>query len=444
MSGALFKSTSSSSNSATSASVTSTSATSVSGTGSSTTSAARTLLGEIGSLKSILLQRLRASTQHQQPPLRVQQASTSSSYHLSNAPHTTNNSRNPSNSNIQIVPQHYPLNPHYTIYPQSEYRGPDLNQNQSQNQNQHSKLITEESASANRHLSILMDPLQPMPTRNPILDEQSTNFRLRAESKSYSPLTVGGASGQLPTSSGNANQAQQAHVTQLQPPAHLHSQPPTANGPGGSQQNSQSSSRSSIVEKKTSSRSSSLINTPAGHDSSKPSYQQYPFPHVNSHSTHLHSYHNGSTRTNSLPNPPIDHSVTTPLTPPEPPSTNPSYFNQRNSFTSMYDSHQQQGHNYRVPPYSQQPTSMPKPTGPITSSPISTTSPLRLQESSEFATSMSKNQLPSVSELDKSIKGASSNVPKSATTLPPLHLSPMFALLNKDNDDDKILKKRKT
>lgn len=62
--------------------------------------------------------------------------------HLSSTP-----LRHPSNSNVHIVPQHYPLNPHYTIY------------------NAANKLIKGEGEHQGRHMSVLMDPLQPIPDK---------------------------------------------------------------------------------------------------------------------------------------------------------------------------------------------------------------------------------------------------------------------------------------
>lgn len=73
-------------------------------------------------------------------------------------------------SNYNIVPQHYPLNPNYSLYNNSEsvfrhfkMSSEDLQQQQQQQQQQQRQA----AAPPNRHVSILMDPLQPIPGRAP-------------------------------------------------------------------------------------------------------------------------------------------------------------------------------------------------------------------------------------------------------------------------------------
>lgn len=120
--------------------------------------------GDISNLKSLLTQRMT------QAPPTIPQA-----YYLNNT------TRNPSNSNIQIVPQHYSLNPHYTIF------------------NAAKKLLKDEGGGSGRHQSVLMDPLQPAPTYEGKLNEKYGPESAKSYSekygpeigKSYSPLSAG-------------------------------------------------------------------------------------------------------------------------------------------------------------------------------------------------------------------------------------------------------------
>lgn len=79
-------------------------------------------------------------------------------YHLNDVSLTL--SKNSATHNI--VPQHYPLNPNYSLY------------NNSDAAFRHFKMSNEEiyqqktATSSNRHLSVLMDPLQPIPSRTPV------------------------------------------------------------------------------------------------------------------------------------------------------------------------------------------------------------------------------------------------------------------------------------
>lgn len=92
-----------------------------------------------------------ATSQPHPPPPQPQApapAQAPSQYHLNDVA-----SRYPTTSNI--VPQHYPLNPNYTIYNHEiSFKNVKLNENSPIDPIRHS---------SNRHLSVLMDPLQPIP-----------------------------------------------------------------------------------------------------------------------------------------------------------------------------------------------------------------------------------------------------------------------------------------
>lgn len=385
---------------------------------------------QISKLKASLLQTINVP----QIPSQLQQQNVPhppSNYHLNDSPHNVTNSRNPSNSNINIVPQHYPLNHHYALYNSHK-----LNQANPAGADEHG-----------RHLSV-MDPLQPVPSRqgsrSSVEDSNvaTSSFHMRAKSKSYSPLTIGGV-----------NQTQQ---NPNQPPQ-------TSNLQNFSSPNRPSSTRSSFTDTK-------------GPPEVKQS-PQYPFPIMGPPSTEQSQplpaiQHNRlncqGVRTNSLPNPMLDHSqATDAVNPPPAPYNIPTssyYFNQRNSFSSLYDQNQQaQSYNQQstptsapsfrhpsapYPPYGTQPP--PPPSAPSTLANTNTgfippINPLRTDspnvasngppnKSDQISEEGQKKQLPSVSELDISIKGSSENK--------------MFSLLNKDTegeskDDGFTFKKRR-
>ncbi|KAK6199550.1 putative transcription factor [Scheffersomyces amazonensis] len=378
----------------------------------------RTLQSDIASFRSLLLQRIRTMSNSSVSHNHGSQSS-ASAYHLNDT--KAANSRNPSNSNIHIVPQHYPLNPHYTIYsnpndvptfrkfPAAAATGSTSNPDESVTSTSSTggaastsvalssssaagatTAATNQAAPVGRHLSILMDPLQPIPSRSikPVFDEHhqqpAANFRLRAESKSYSPLTVGGSS---------------ANATALQ------SSP------------QQSSNRSSYGNLNDTKRSSSLvsnsnsINTPDSKLPPATPNQSYPFPNMVPDHLPPPLLPPSSTRTHSLPTPHVEGTSATP------PSSVPPYYNQRNSFTSIYD---------------------------------------HLPASSATSAPAAPNQLPSVSELDKSIKTTTNNTNNTNNSInkPSLSASPsstslpsMATLLQPDREredvDDETRKKRK-
>lgn len=104
-------------------------------------------------------------------------APSNTTYHLN----SHSGSRNPSASNI--IPQPYPLNPHYSLH----LLRSDFRQTIVKEETNTSALATPLTNNSSRHFSVLMDPLQPLPQR-PTRVEETT--RVRSESKSYSPLSV--------------------------------------------------------------------------------------------------------------------------------------------------------------------------------------------------------------------------------------------------------------
>ncbi|EGW34074.1 uncharacterized protein SPAPADRAFT_59501 [Spathaspora passalidarum NRRL Y-27907] len=302
------------------------------------------------------------------PPQQQQQSQPPTTYHLDST------SRNPSNPNIHIVPQPYPLNPQYSIY---------------KNENVFRPKPTEENDPTRRNMSVY-DPLQPVPSRHnsrvliedpslpplPSLAPSSNvlgqpPFRLRAES-TYSPLSMAGAKQQQQQQQQQPQQQQQQQTGS--PVSQSHPPPPP------SHYSTPSSTRSSLESKK-----------PAIH----------PEPYQPSQ-TPSSTYPPLGSRTNSLPTPRTE-------------IYNPQggYFHQRNSFTSMYEP------KYSPLPPSQQ-SSQTQSNGIRHGSP-----PRSIPE-----------QLPSVSELDKSIKIGSTGSVGGSVGLPPL--------FKKNNDiGDSDLKKRR-
>lgn len=135
---------------------------------------------EIRGLRTQVLQRIEAM-QHYLPTPPPPQA-----YHLTKPP-----LRQPLGTQINIVPQNYPLNPNYALYQQDSFRA--------------------KVASELRHRLVLMDPLQPIPSRKnltiliddvtaaataqsappqPAPPTIAAGTRLRAELKLYLPLLV--------------------------------------------------------------------------------------------------------------------------------------------------------------------------------------------------------------------------------------------------------------
>lgn len=101
-----------------------------------------------------------------QPPPSLSHPHTQN-YHLNEVSLTL--SRIP--SNCTIVPQHYPLNPNYTLYPDTrQFR---LSSDDLLNQ-----------ARPSRHFSVLMDPLQPIPARSGAVQHAEEPL------KSFSPLSI--------------------------------------------------------------------------------------------------------------------------------------------------------------------------------------------------------------------------------------------------------------
>ena len=304
-----------------------------------------------------------------------QHASISSSYHLDSA----SSSRNP--STVSAAPQSYPLNPHYSIY-----------SNNSDSNNGFFRK-REDSNNSKRNLSVY-DPLQPVPSRHNsriLIEEQSSNsvgqqqlqhpaFRSRAES-TYSPLSNVGKSN---------NQQQPA-----KPPTPIN--PPRIKTP--------------VSEvKKQQQQQQQQVQAPPPPPPPPSTKQPVVPPVVQQKPSQVQT-----SRTNSLPNPITDH-----LAPQSP------YFIQRNSFTSIYE-HQK---SLRIP-----------------SPRFNTTTPPRsVPENKESLSSMAKetketvvstSALPSVSELDKSIR--------SLVSLPPIiqHKDEREGNSNYNNDDNDTNKRRK-
>lgn len=119
-----------------------------------------------------------AQVAHHPAPIAHHPAPAQNQYHLSEV-----SARYPSTSNI--VPQHYPLNPNYTIYNHEiSFKNVKLNERSP---------IEPINYSTNRHSSVLMDPLQPIPmeaTRSPatIKTYQQYPFPVMTQQSSH-PVT---------------------------------------------------------------------------------------------------------------------------------------------------------------------------------------------------------------------------------------------------------------
>ncbi|ODV82031.1 uncharacterized protein CANTADRAFT_19624 [Suhomyces tanzawaensis NRRL Y-17324] len=426
------------------------------------------LLNEISKFKSVLLQRINQNTLNN---VNISSNATGPAYHLNTPNFNSATSKKPSNSNLHIVPQYYPLNPHYTIYNPHRHPGKVstslLISNDEQQPGQPPSQVQQQNP---RNMSVFVDPLQPIPSRQSkiLCDENqpgpqgnqgsaaansSNAYRMRAESKSYSPLTIGGANAG-PTSSVKPNPSQPATMV-----AGAVTASPSQIG--------SSSSRSSIYD-----------NIKGGLPELK-NYRQYPFPNMSNNGTEnssgsntpshpiqsqlpphtsaiTHHHKLSGSRTNSLPNPQIDHTQNLDGAPTSAGPGNPEanhYHSQRNSFTSMYEHkhpHPSQLHYYPNSVHLPPPTPQLQPGLSSNNSAASGVAPLgALQKSSSASTSgstiptintlrsdspkpltptpeasaklldidpqrvpspnvasiqsESKNQLPSVSELDRSI-----------------------------------------
>lgn len=104
------------------------------------------------------------------PLLQSAQPSSQNLYHLSDTPVLAHLR---ADSSHQIVPQHYPLNPNYTVYPPNEIAFRQF------------KMNNDDTPA--RHLLILMDPLQPVPSTQKPVDQ---HLQPHAENRSYSPLSM--------------------------------------------------------------------------------------------------------------------------------------------------------------------------------------------------------------------------------------------------------------
>ncbi|RLV89092.1 Transcription factor SFL1 [Spathaspora sp. JA1] len=296
--------------------------------------------------------------------------------------HLDSTSRSSSNPNIHIVPQPYPLNPQYSIYKNENVFRPK-----------------EDNDPNKRNMSVY-DPLQPIPSRHNsrvLIDEPNVqlpptlvptsntlaqpSFRLRAES-TYSPLSVAGSKQQPQPGS---------------PVSHPHPPPPPPPGPTSTNHYSNpSSSRSSVESKKP------II--PLSVQQQQPQPQSQPQPQQQPYCEQPPSYPAIGSRTNSLPTPRTEKY-----------NSPRGYYYQRNSFTSMYEPKYNP-----LPQQQQQQSSSTQTNGTRYGSP-----PRSIPE-----------QLPSVSELDKSIQGVGGSVSPVSVGLPPL-----FKKKNDIGDSD--LKKRR-
>ncbi|RCK62715.1 Transcription factor SFL1 [Candida viswanathii] len=374
---------------------------------------------DIRNLKNIInqrIQRINMIPMHQAPPVQQQQPgaqiqvpqpgqlppgqqqqqqhhSSVSSYHIDSA----SSSRNPSAASI--VPQAYPINPHYSIYSNSS----DANNGFFRKR--------EDSNNSKRNLSVF-DPLQPVPSRHNsriLIEEASSNvtpnvaqqhaqqpptFRSRAES-TYSPLSNVGKSG-------NPQQQQQPPQPTVKPPTPINA--PRIKSPLNELKHQQQQQQGQAP-------TASLAPPPPPPSTKQPIIHQPQQPPTQVQTS----------RTNSLPNPINDH-----LTPQSP------YFIQRNSFTSVYE-HQK---SLRIP--SPRFNTTPPRTVHENKESSSSTSVAKDNKELNAATSAT-SALPSVSELDKSIR--------KLVNLPPImqHKDEHEHERNSNysNDDNDTNKKRK-
>ncbi|CAX40128.1 flocculation suppression protein, putative [Candida dubliniensis CD36] len=360
--------------------------------------------------------------QQQQQQQQQHSQSLSSNYHLE----STSVSRNPSTTNLNVAPQPYALNPHYTIYANNRASG-------SSEINNGVFRAREDSNNSKRNLSVY-DPLQPVPSRNSsrILIEESTpnhppttlnpqqpqsqshiqlgpamppqGFRNRAES-TYSPLSHSSNKSQIlnkaPTPVNHSPLVQQQQKEVKKEVNENSAVPPT--------------------------QSSQPVTRPL----SRQQQQQQQQP--------LHNPSTTSSRTNSLPNPVAEQPI------PQSP-----YYLQRNSFNTVYE-HQKSLRvpspkrvRYATPPRSipEQPTSSASATTMITSTSkaTSTSGTAISRNDNHSVASLTAGTLPSVSELDKSIRTGNS------VSLPPIKSMTDNDSMNDNgngNDNENDHKKRK-
>lgn len=162
---------------------------------------------DLASFKKDLTRRISnpvSANAHEQKP------APSQNYHLDDVSLTL--SKMP---NYYIVPQHYPLNPNYSLYNNSEFR-PHLNEDQGV---QHT---------ANRHTSVLMDPLQPVPGRAAMGKAPTPIPTAVQDNKSSSPLSVVGKDREP----GLAAPYVQQYQPMVQPPMHVYYQHIQQEAPG--------------------------------------------------------------------------------------------------------------------------------------------------------------------------------------------------------------------
>lgn len=396
----------------------------------STAAIAKSIENEIKSLKFQLLSRL--DSPQQPPPV-------SNTYHLGD-----NTSRHPSNSNIQIVPQNYPVNPNYTIYSQAPpngiaFRNIKMQQTQSQTQE--------------HRQSVHIPPLQPVPSRKNstvLLNDHNqhgnfvpTNFP-RIDTKSHSPCTVAGGSQQpiIPSMPGETLPKSVSPHSQL----------------------------GSNAEK----------DRPLFQLQTIKSYSQYPFPNMTNDrpappsgpskgSSFSSSSRQPSSRTNSLPIPIIDHSVPTPIQHELNNVPTANYYHQRNSFTSIYDQRRlrlsphttvqfpyspgkHQPPQQTIPPFQKlQPanksallSTLLTITSARTSSPSSSTNGGLQRLPSPLSTSLPRS-IPNPSTTPKPDKPGKPHLPlvnelENPQKLPPCNYSPMTMLLNKLDNQVEVKK----
>ncbi|KAL6454651.1 SFL1 Transcription factor SFL1 [Candida maltosa Xu316] len=292
--------------------------------------------------------------------------SISSNYHLDAS--SKNPSRNPSTTNLN--PHPYPLNPHYSIY-----------NNIPDNGTNGGFFRKREESNSKRNLSVY-DPLQPVPSRHNsriLVTEEpqvpslgNPTFRSRAES-TYSPLS-------------HVGKQQQQQQQSLKPPTPQPLVKPPTPQP---------------LVKPPTPQPVMKPPTPIKPQTPKPSTSSISSSSATSMTSSL------STRTNSLPNPKIDH-----LTPHQ----SSPYYIQRNSFTSMYEHTK----SFRMTSPNKFGNTPPRSTDTTTTNP---------PEKSQ--------QLPSVSELVNKNNNSNENHP---SLLPSILNKPEP---NENNDPQGDLKRRK-
>lgn len=133
------------------------------------------IAADVGALRSQIASRATmflhaARALHSAQLLQLAQPLAQNLYHLSDTPVLA---QPRADSAQHIVPQHYPLNPNYTVYPANEIAFRQFNMNKDD--------------TPSRHLLVLMDPLQPVPSSQKTVDQ---HLQPHADNRSYSPLSV--------------------------------------------------------------------------------------------------------------------------------------------------------------------------------------------------------------------------------------------------------------